>query len=124
MAEPESSDSSTPNPKGPSILWVSAKFLLAVALLTAGYHQWNQRYGEEGFELLLNHRRLSEVASGALPSYVQPLLDELQERKKLFAEAEVIKYWFEYTGPLQVSFAMNVAALCIVEKTKLFEIKA
>jgi hypothetical protein len=38
------------------------------------------------------------------PSYMQPLFEDLQERQKLFTDAtpEEIKYWFEYTGPMQV----------------------
>ena len=84
--------------EGPSYLWVGLKFLLAVALFTAGLRQWTAE--EEGLET--THRRLTE-ASSSYPSYMEPLMQELKERKKLFEESEVVKYWFEYTGPLQVS---------------------
>ena len=47
-------------------------------------------------------RRLQSTGDG--PSYMAPLFDELKERRKLMEETppEEIKYWFEYTGPLQV----------------------
>ena len=52
------------------------------------------------------HRRLSQVSLGdAVPSYVEPLMKDYKERRKLMEETppEEVKYWFEYTGPLQVS---------------------
>jgi hypothetical protein len=103
---------------GPSYLWVGLKFLLAAGFISAGVQQWTQRgvgsssisdeiTNHDSLWTMITHRRLSEqtasLLTGDLPSYVQPLMEELNERKKLFAEAEVIKYWFEYTGPLQVS---------------------
>ena len=50
------------------------------------------------------HRRLLQVGD-TIPSYMTDLMLELKERKKLMEETppEEIKYWFEYTGPLQVS---------------------
>ena len=52
-------------------------------------------------------RRLSEakISKENPPSYMKDLFADLKERTKLMEEtppAEV-KYWFEYTGPLQVS---------------------
>lgn len=54
---------------------------------------------------LQDHRRLLEVGVGNIPSYMEPLMQDLKERKKLMEETppEEVKYWFEYTGPLQVS---------------------
>ena len=51
------------------------------------------------------HRRLTAVMGDTLPSYMNDLNDDLKERKKLFRETppEEVKYWFEYTGQLQVS---------------------
>mmetsp|Transcript_23010 Transcript_23010/g.47877 ORF Transcript_23010/g.47877 Transcript_23010/m.47877 type:complete len:154 (+) Transcript_23010:140-601(+) len=51
------------------------------------------------------HRRRLQ-SSGGSPSYMEPLFDELKERRKLMEETppEEVKYWFEYTGPLQVRF--------------------
>jgi len=54
-----------------------------------------------------NGRRLSEtnISKKNPPSYMKDLMDELAERTKLMTETppEEVKYWFEYTGPLQVS---------------------
>ena len=52
-------------------------------------------------------RRLSEakISKENPPSYMKDLFEDLKARTKLMKEtppAEV-KYWFEYTGPLQVS---------------------
>jgi hypothetical protein len=54
------------------------------------------------------HRRLS---SAETPSYMEELMDDLKARKKLMEETpkEEIKYWFEYTGPLQVSHGLACA---------------
>lgn len=53
------------------------------------------------------HRRLTQQApiGDIIPSYMKPLMTELKTRTKLMLEtpAEEVKYWFEYTGELQVS---------------------
>ena len=54
-------------------------------------------------------RRLTDYASSSTknpPSYMKGLMDDLKARKKLMEETppEEVKYWFEYTGPLQVRF--------------------
>lgn len=52
------------------------------------------------------HRRLTEEALGdKVPTYMSSLMNDLKERTKLMEETppEEVKYWFEYTGPLQVS---------------------
>ena len=89
------------SPQGPSYLWVGIKCLAAMALIGAGLQQWNSNNTSTAASSLddfSSHRRLTESSR----SYLEPLWKELEERKKLFAEAEVVKYWFEYTGPLQV----------------------
>lgn len=51
------------------------------------------------------HRRLAQVVVGdSIPTYVEPLMKDLKARKKLMEETppEEVKYWFEYTGALQV----------------------
>jgi hypothetical protein len=50
-------------------------------------------------------RRLTAVMGEVIPSYMNELNEDLEERKKLFEDTppEEVKYWFEYTGPLQVS---------------------
>lgn len=54
-------------------------------------------------------RRLQSTGDGS-PSYMPPLFDELKERRKLMEETppEEVKYWFEYTGPLQVRESMTL----------------
>jgi hypothetical protein len=49
-------------------------------------------------------RRLESVGDN-VPTYMTSLLEDLNARKKLMDEtpANEVKYWFEYTGPLQVS---------------------
>lgn len=52
-----------------------------------------------------HRRRLTEASVGdSVPSYMKSLMTELTERKTLMEETppEEVKYWFEYTGPLQV----------------------
>ena len=51
-------------------------------------------------------RRLMNASGPEVPSYMNSLLDDLASRKRLFEETppEEVKYWFEYTGPLQVCF--------------------
>lgn len=48
-------------------------------------------------------RRLMNAVGPEVPSYMKVLLDDLASRKRLFEETppEEVKYWFEYTGPLQ-----------------------
>ena len=55
-----------------------------------------------------SRRRLSEAvvldSIAHPPPYMDHLMKDLQARQKLFDETppEEVKYWFEYTGPLQV----------------------
>jgi hypothetical protein len=48
-------------------------------------------------------RRLQALGDN-VPAYMQTYLQDLTDRQKLFDETppEEVKYWFEYTGPLQV----------------------
>lgn len=64
------------------------------------YHFHSPRTAVDG-----SHRRLSATDP---PSYMEDLMDDLKARKKLMEETppEEVKYWFEYTGPLQVSSRM------------------
>ena len=56
------------------------------------------------------HRRLALVGD-AIPTYMNDLLEELKERKRLMEETppEEVKYWFEYTGPLQVRKCRSIS---------------
>lgn len=53
----------------------------------------------------VNFRRRLASLTG-IPSYMEELTKDLAERKKLFDDTppEEVKYWFEYTGPLQKYF--------------------
>ena len=59
-------------------------------------------------------RRLTSIEN-SVPSYMQALFEDLKERRKLMEETppEEVKYWFEYSGPLQVSECLSLA-LCVV----------
>ncbi len=59
-------------------------------------------------------RRLSEISKKNPPSYMKELMEDLKARKKLMEETppEEVKYWFEYTGPLQVSTFCFVQRVC------------
>jgi hypothetical protein len=68
-----------------------------------------QRSHNDGFQDAASvpkhgRRRLLSAIGDSIPKYMDPLLKDLRERKKLFDETppEEVKYWFEYTGPLQV----------------------
>ena len=83
---------------GSSYLWVGLKCLAAVAFFGAGLrHLSADNNSINEISLTLAHRRLSEATT-----MLEPLMKDLEDRKKLFTESQVIKYWFEYTGPLQV----------------------
>ena len=57
-------------------------------------------------------RRLSDstISMRNPPSYMKELTEDLKARRKLMEETppEEVKYWFEYTGPLQVSFLPSI----------------
>jgi len=58
--------------------------------------------------LLLFVVAVATVTAAETPSYMRKLWEDLTARKKLFEETpeEEIKYWFEYAGPLQVSYCV------------------
>ena len=89
-----------------------AAFLLYCALVGGRGRQQQQQQimdtttDEEG---MVNdhrrHRRRLTMVGDDVPKYMEPLMKDLRDRQKLFDETppEEVKYWFEYTGPLQVS---------------------
>jgi len=95
-------------------LAAAAGFLLSALVTLSQQNNNHHHYGVAAAEAVSSavepmeaehHRRLSEVdESNETPSYMEPLMKDLKERKKLFDETppEEVKYWFEYTGPLQV----------------------
>jgi hypothetical protein len=99
-----------------NILWFSVKTLAAIALL---YHA----FGGDGTIMSADNastmsRRLTAVGD-SIPFYMTALMDDLKARKKLFEDTppEEVKYWFEYTGPLQVSF-MKDEGVCVRESPR------
>lgn len=77
------------------------KSLAACALLYSAVSTYT---GGSGSSNMMPRRQLTMVGD-SIPSYMDPLMKDLRERKKLFDETppEEVKYWFEYTGKLQVS---------------------
>lgn len=83
------------------------KSLAACALLFSAYATWNGNTttGSSTMDLGRSSRRQLSAVGDAVPKYMEGLMKDLRERQKLFEETppEEVKYWFEYTGPLQVS---------------------
>lgn len=89
---------------GRSVVWASLKLVVSVLLLVGAFSYSQQ-------PKVTTQRRLTAVAStDDVPTYMEDLMKDLQARYKLFDETppEEVKYWFEYTGPLQVSFVGRV----------------
>jgi hypothetical protein len=83
-------------------LVVAAGFLMsAIATLSANSIASTSKSTVE-LEDETPRRRLQGM--DGVPSYMNELMNDLKARKKLFEETppEEVKYWFEYTGPLQV----------------------
>ena len=79
------------------------KVAAATVFLFSAVSTYQYQMGSSSFA----NRRLTQVSSGnSIPSYMKSLMEELKERKKLMLETppEEVKYWFEYTGPLQVGY--------------------
>jgi len=95
-----------PSVRGDNV-WVGLKLLTACVFFYSAFTTWNgsSEGGMVGtaYESLLPRRRLSMVGD-SIPRYMEGLMKDLRERQKLFQETppEEVKYWFEYTGPLQV----------------------
>ena len=127
MTSSSSSSSSTERP----YLWTALKLILSIGFLTLTY------YNNEVRSLLPTvsstttitsdaPRRLLQVDASSsssestttttTPSYMTLLMKDLQNRYDLFTNTppEEIKYWFEYSGPLQVRMCVvcDVGVLC------------
>ena len=112
-------------------LWTVAK-LVTAAVLCAGAFSMQQQPVEQPVEQQdvptaassSNHRRLTEeenanqlplaAQTSPLAAELQPLFQDLTKREKLFADTppEEVKYWFEYTDPLQVG--LFYILLCVM----------
>ena len=102
-------DDSNPTPAKRALLSTSLKLALSAAFLYAAVMRLTpaesntEHYAETSIHESSSHRRLQEKTF----SYMEPLLQDLEDRRKLFRESppEEVKYWFEYSGPLQVSLS-------------------
>ena len=91
-------------PAAPSKMATLAKTAASCALLYSAFTTLNNPD--------VARRQLSMVGD-AMPLYMDPLMKDLRERKKLFDETppEEVKYWFEYSGPLQVSIPTDIVCI-------------
>lgn len=100
-----------------NMIWTTIKLVAAATFAVSAYQMiWTEPQQVNGIDhtidsssLLLNQqrRRLTAVMSETNPpSYMATLFNDLNARNKLFDDTppEEIKYWFEYSGPLQVRF--------------------
>jgi hypothetical protein len=109
---PQEEDDEEEEPQRSSSLMTSMKLMVAAALLVSAVTTYNNNSNNKDSRISSSHRRLTEVGD-AVPSYMNDLMEELKERKRLMEETppEEVKYWFEYTGPLQVSVSFDTGAL-------------
>ena len=103
---PESNDESENKSKSSSKLVACIKVGVSAALLLSSIATYQSSLSRQHQPMVSNidvRRRLSSLTG--IPSYIEGLMKDLEERKKLFDETppDEVKYWFEYTGPLQVS---------------------
>ncbi len=89
------------------------KYIAACAFLYSAYVTWNNNAASVVTASSTGRRKLSMLGD-AIPTYVEGLMKDLRERQKLFEETppEEVKYWFEYTGPLQVRVTQG-RMLCV-----------
>jgi hypothetical protein len=109
MTMGEQSESTENQATGSSPVWTVVKLCAAGAFLYAAVTKSTSsaRIVDDSSEVLspsFHGRRLQAVGDD-VPSYMEPLMNDLAARKKLFEDTppEEVKYWFEYAGPLQVS---------------------
>jgi hypothetical protein len=107
MGEP--SESTENQATGSSPLWTAVKLCAAGAFLYAAVMKSTSsvRIVDDSSEALSPsfHGRRLQAVGDEVPQYMEPLMNDLVARKKLFEDTppEEVKYWFEYAGPLQVS---------------------
>ena len=97
----------------PSKTLSALKCIAASALLYSAVVTWSG-HGSNVYDATAGARRQLSMVGDSIPSYMDGLMKELRERQKLFEETppEEVKYWFEYTGPLQVcSIALTWVAI-------------
>lgn len=109
-----------------TMLWTCVKLLVTAVVAVSAYQQLhsattdaNNNEGEDvyhSFSRRLQQVEINPAAVHQLPSYMSKLADDLRARKKLFDDTppEEIKYWFEYSGPLQVGTECVVGEIASV----------
>jgi hypothetical protein len=108
--EEQPSESTENQATGSSPVWTVVKlcaagaFLYAAATKSTSFARIVDDDSSEVSTPSFHGRRLQAVGDD-VPSYMEPLMNDLVARKKLFEDTppEEVKYWFEYAGPLQVS---------------------
>ena len=88
-----------------SSTWAVLKTLTACVFFYSAYITWSDNDSTVINDMGRVARRQLSVVGDEIPGYMESLMKDLRERQKLFEETppEEVKYWFEYTGPLQVS---------------------
>ena len=87
-------------------VWTGLKSLAAGVFFYSAYMTWRNDSGADVMDPGRAFRRQLSIVGDSIPLHMEGLMKELRERQKLFEETppEEVKYWFEYTGPLQVSY--------------------
>jgi len=95
------------HPVSNNSVWTGLKSLAAGVFFYSAYMTWrNNNNGAGVMDYGRAFRRQLSIVGDSIPLHMEGLMKELRERQKLFEETppEEVKYWFEYTGPLQVSY--------------------
>ena len=87
-------------------VWTGLKSLAAGVFFYSAYMTWRNDSGADVMDPGRAFRRQLSIVGDSIPLHMEGLMKELRERQKLFEETppEEVQYWFEYTGPLQVSY--------------------
>jgi hypothetical protein len=85
--------------------WTALKLVAAVFMLVSAFLAFNSSDNQGTVATVSRRLEATTAAIGdTAPSYMNALMKDLAARKKLFDDTppEEVKYWFEYSGPLQV----------------------
>jgi hypothetical protein len=108
---PEEEDEDVVVASSPTRMTTMFKLLVASALLYSAVSTYRNNSSTGRQDTMTDERRrlTSTVVGDGIPSYMDGLMKDLRERKKLFEDTppEEVKYWFEYSGPLQVGFGFK-----------------
>jgi hypothetical protein len=99
--------------------WTATILFCALTVLTLLVRNNNNNNSSAAVHPEVGRRRLEATNNpiNAEPTpYMEDLFADLQARKKLFDDtpAQEIKYWFEYSGALQVWYSYRRKRCCIV----------